>query len=232
MLSALIEGDPDQCLHQIHKAYANGYDLVRFSEELLEVLRNATFVRLSEGARKHVDLPADEIQQLIAITKNADATQLSRLFSALLDVHDRVSRANRPKVILEMAVARLADIRPVQPIASLIQRLEDLENRLTDGTPRPPSRGGSRPSGNTLGQPVAVTDIHHATGKTQALATEVPHANIAQTEASPASHLKLVVNEPEPLVQPMDDIKPEAVAQCYTVGQIYGCRACRGTDKD
>ena len=33
-----------------------------------------------------------------------------------------------------MAVARLADIRPVQPIASLIQRLEDLENRLTDGT--------------------------------------------------------------------------------------------------
>ena len=47
-------------------------------------------------------------------------------------------------------------------------------------------------------------------GKTQALATEVPHTNIAQTEASPASHLKLVVNEPEPLVQPMDDIKPEA----------------------
>ena len=60
--------DPDQCLHQIHKAYANGYDLVRFSEELLEVLRNATFVRLSEGARKHVDLPADEMEQLIAIT--------------------------------------------------------------------------------------------------------------------------------------------------------------------
>lgn len=209
MLSALIEGDPDQCLQQIHNAYANGYDLVRFSEELLEVLRNATFVRLSEGARKHVDLPADEMEQLIAITTNADATQLSRLFSALLDTHDRVSRANRPKVILEMAVARLADIRPVQPIASLIQRLEDLENRLTDGTPRPPSRGGSRPSGNTSRSARGSDGYSTRSGKTQALATEVPHANIAQTEASPASHLKLVVNEPEPLAQPMDDIKPE-----------------------
>ena len=200
MLSALIHGEPEQCLQQIQRAYANGYDLVRFSEELLEVLRNATFVRLSEGARKHVDLPEDEMEQLLTITKDADSVHLSRLFTALLDTHDRVSRANRPKVILEMAVARLADIRPTHPIAALIQRLEDLERRLSDGSPRPPSRGGNRPGGGG-GRATRGGDGYSGRSSThQALATEAPKANIAQTETASAPHLTLVVNEPEPVV--------------------------------
>lgn len=201
MLSALIQGKPEQCLEQIHRAYANGYDLVRFSEELLEVLRNATFVRLSEGARKHVDLPEDEMVQLLDITKDADSVHLSRLFSALLDTHDRVSRANRPKVILEMAVARLADIRPTHPISALIERLEDLERRLSDGSPRPPSRGGNRPSGGGSRATRGTEGYSNRSGKTQALATEAPRANIAQSEPTSAPHLTLVVNEPEPVQQ-------------------------------
>lgn len=226
MLSALIQGQPEQCLEQIHRAYANGYDLVRFSEELLEVLRNATFVRLSEGARKHVDLPEDEMVQLLDITKDADSVHLSRLFSALLDTHDRVSRANRPKVILEMAVARLADIRPTHPISALIERLEDLERRLSDGSPRPPSRGGNRPSGGGSRATRGTDGYSNRSGKTQALATEAPQANIAQSEPKSAPHLTLVVNEPEPI----QSKEPELVKEVSPWAQFKDCLDSEDTE--
>ena len=195
MLEAMLSGQPERCLDCISKAYANGYDLVRFSEEMLDILRNATFVRLSEGARKHVDLPPEELKTLLQLTAETEPTQLSRLFSALLDIHDRVSRANRPKIILEMSVAKLADIRPVQPIAALIERLEDLERRLSDGAPPPNRPGGRASSSRGPNKSQGGSGYSRGSSKTQALASEAPQAHTARASAHPASHLKLVVSE-------------------------------------
>ena len=95
-----------------------GYDMAEFTEEMLEMLRNATFVRLSDEARKHVDLAGDEIERLLAITSDVDVETLPRLFAALLETHDQVSRAARPRIVLEMAIARLASTRPVVPVSA------------------------------------------------------------------------------------------------------------------
>jgi len=208
MLESMLTGNAEQCLECIQQAYANGYDLVRFSEEMLDILRNATFVRLSKGARKHVDLPKEELEELLRITEATEPTQLSRLFTALLDVHDRVSRANRPKIILEMAVAQLADIRPVQPLAALVSRLESLEQRLSGGQPPPDRPGGTRKrSQETTTQ--SSSTYGRGRSKTQAVISDAPKALEARASANPAPHLKLVVPEPEELV-------PDAVPTVVT----------------
>ena len=153
---------------------------------MLDILRNA-FVRLSEGALKHVDLPAEELQTLLDLTAESEPTQLSRLFSALLDVHDRVSRANRPKIILEMSVAQLADIRPIQPFSELIERLEELERRLSDGSP-PPNRPGGRARGNR-GNPQTQggTGFSRGGSNTQAVVQGAPGSRSASRESSTSS---------------------------------------------
>jgi DNA polymerase III gamma/tau subunit len=140
-VEGLVEGAPEKCLAAIAQVYEYGYELSEFTGELLELVRNATFVRLSEGAKKHVDLSADEIARLEQVVTDVPHEALTRLFNALLDVHDQVSRATRPRIVLEMAVARLASVRPVEPVSGLLARLEQLERRLRGGGGAPPPTG-------------------------------------------------------------------------------------------
>ncbi|HHO51055.1 MAG TPA: DNA polymerase III subunit gamma/tau, partial [Deltaproteobacteria bacterium] len=129
-VEGLLRGEPDRCLQTIATVYDYGHELSQLTSDLLELLRNATFVALSEGAKKHVDASEDELERLIQLVEGIPPDQLTRIFNALLDVHDRVARASRPRIVLEMAVAQLATVRPVQPVGALLQRLETLERRL------------------------------------------------------------------------------------------------------
>jgi DNA polymerase-3 subunit gamma/tau len=145
----MLRGEPDRCLEVIEKVYSYGYELSEFTTELLELVRNATFLRLSPGARAYVDASADELLRLEAMVEGIPPDVLTRLFNALLDVHDQVSRAARPRIVLEMAVARLATTRPVEPVSGLLARLEDLERKLrapSQGAARAPNRSAPRDS--------------------------------------------------------------------------------------
>jgi DNA polymerase-3 subunit gamma/tau len=148
LLSGLVTGEPDRCLDTIARVHDYGYELSELTGELLDVLRNATLLRLSPGSRRHVDVSEDEVERLAAIAEGADAERLARTFHAMLEVHDQVSRSERPRVVLEMAMARLATVRPVQPVGQLLGRLEDLERRLRQGGAQvaaPPGRGARAP---------------------------------------------------------------------------------------
>jgi len=133
MLGGLISGEPARCLDVIDEVYGYGHELSQFTGDLMEIVRNATFVRLSETSRKHVYLPAGDLERLLELTEEVPPEALTRLFTALLEVHDQVSRANRPRIVLEMAVARLASVRPVAPLDALVERLHGLEQRLRGG---------------------------------------------------------------------------------------------------
>ncbi|MBX2797197.1 MAG: DNA polymerase III subunit gamma/tau [Myxococcales bacterium] len=145
-VSGLVKGEPEACLKAVAQVYDYGHEMSQFTQDLLELLRNATFVALSEEARRHVDVSADELERLQSVVEGVPAEQLTRSFNALLDVHDKVSRASRPRIVLEMAVARLATTRPVQPVGQLLARLEQLERSLRGGSggrgPAPSGSGG------------------------------------------------------------------------------------------
>jgi DNA polymerase-3 subunit gamma/tau len=164
MLGGLIEGDPARCLDAIESVYGYGHELSQFTSDLLELVRHATFVRLSQGARRHVDLPAEELARLDEATEGVEPETLTRLFTALLEVHDQVSRATRPRMVLEMAVARLATVRPVQPVTALVARLEGIEQRLRRGgssaAPRP-MRGGPGGGGRARRSPRSTSGPSH-----------------------------------------------------------------------
>ncbi|MFK7930594.1 MAG: DNA polymerase III subunit gamma/tau, partial [Myxococcota bacterium] len=160
-LAAMLAGEPAKCLGIIDHVYGYGHELSVFTQDLLEVLRDATFLGLSKDAAQYVDLPDDERDTLIQIVDGVPAERLSRLFSALMDVHAQVKRAGRPRIVLEMAVARLATTRDAEPVAALLGRLERVERNLRGGG-GPPSGGnggsrrpssGGRPGGHPRGGP-------------------------------------------------------------------------------
>ena len=157
MLAGLLRSEPDRCLDAIESVHDGGYELSQFTAETLELVRNATLVALSPGARRHLDVPEDEKERLAALTEGLPAEQIARTFQVLLEVHDQVARATRPRMVLEMAVARLVSVRPAQPVGALVDRLVDIERRLRAGgvvTPAPargarPREAGDDPEGES-----------------------------------------------------------------------------------
>lgn len=147
MLEGMIAGEADRCMDAIAAVYDAGYELAQFTTELLELVRNATLVALSEGGRKHLDVSAEERERLVAVTQGIGADQLARTFQVLLEVHDQVARSTRPRFVLEMAVARLVTVRGAQPVQAVVDRLVDLERRLRAGgasaLPRARAREGA-----------------------------------------------------------------------------------------
>jgi DNA polymerase III gamma/tau subunit len=88
-----------------------------------------------------MEAPEEERARLAKLAEGVPAEQLARTFHVLLEVHDQVARASRPRMVLEMAVARLVSIRPAQPLAGLVDRLADLERRMRAGGAAPLRRG-------------------------------------------------------------------------------------------
>ncbi len=140
LLEDILKGDGSRALDAIASVHEHGYEMAQLSIELLELVRNATLVALSEGARKHLDVAEEEKGRLLQIVEGVPAEQLSRIFQVLIEVHDQVSRSSRPRYVLEMAVARIVHTRPSQPISALVNRLVDLERRLRTAGAQPRAR--------------------------------------------------------------------------------------------
>jgi len=130
MLEGILVGDADSCLGAVDSVYGYGYELSEFTSEMLTLIRNATLVGLSPKSKDYLDVPADERERLESLVSQSSTDILVRAFHVMLDVHDHVSRSSRPRLVLEMAVARLVSIRPAQPVDRLMHRLEDLEQRI------------------------------------------------------------------------------------------------------
>lgn len=130
MLEGVVKGNADRCLDAIDRVDAYGYSMSEFTSEMLELLRNATLVGLSPGSQKLIDVPDDERGQLVSLSENVASDVLVRSFHVMLDVHDQVARAPRPRMVLEMAVARLVSIRPARAVDQLLERVDLLQRRV------------------------------------------------------------------------------------------------------
>ena len=194
-LHGLVANEPDKCLDAVAQVYDYGYEMSQFTTELLELLRNAALMVLSPKSRKHIDAPADELAQLEAITQGVSAETFSRWFNVILQVHDEVSRSNRPRLVLEMAVARLAAIRPLTPVDGLIQRLADMEARLTKGGAPPPRKSLGAAAAPMIQPPPAPPVVEAPAVVEAPVVVEAPAPPVAE----PPPQLE-VVQPPAPVV--------------------------------
>ena len=135
-IEAVGTGDGPALLAAIERLSVAGADLTHFSREALARVRDMLVVKTA-GAKgaEALGLSVDEAAACAALAERFSADGLLRLTQALLDLCDRIRRAEQPRYLLEAAalrMIRLADLTPIQ----------DLLRALTDSTPRAPSQGG------------------------------------------------------------------------------------------
>jgi DNA polymerase III gamma/tau subunit len=126
LLEAVAAREPGRALEVVGRVVGQGSDLVRFSHEVLQRLRNLTVLAVA-GAPALADLTKHEIDDLERSREGIAVEDLQRWFRILLAGHEEVARSTHPRMVLEMAVIRMASLVPLSPLDQLVARLEALE---------------------------------------------------------------------------------------------------------
>jgi DNA polymerase-3 subunit gamma/tau len=147
---AILARDAARVLRLVDRLATRGQDLRQFALELTAHLRDLLILKvcpepggLLEGARVGTEAARPQAER-------ATLPELELMIKTLQQAEGEMRRAPQPRVILEMALIRLTEIRHVQGVGEILDRLVALEGRLSGGQIGPATTGelplfGTRP---------------------------------------------------------------------------------------
>jgi len=177
--AAIIGREPATAIACLDRVDQLGCDMRRLTRDLLEHMRNLTVAHVS-GGKLVPELPGEEVDELRRQAKKIQPVDADRCFRLLLQADDEVNRSPYPKLVLEMAVLRMATMDPLVPVDEILRRLEAIEGDAQ----RPRERGGNSGSAGDRGAGAGRRPRASA-GVTRSSAAPGPGAGLAP-EAAPA----------------------------------------------
>jgi DNA polymerase III subunit gamma/tau len=141
----VLGGKLDETLAILEKLSAVAWDVKMFFGDLLEHFRNLVVARISSRPETMINATKDELEELVRQAKGVSFETLENLFSILVESEEEILRSSYPRLVLEMALVRLATARPVQPLDELALEIGKLRAQLGGHkAPAPPSGGGPK----------------------------------------------------------------------------------------
>jgi DNA polymerase III subunit gamma/tau len=159
LLEAAGAEDVAGVLVLVHEMLAAGNDPRRIADDVLRTLRDA-FLQANAGARVPYDGPPEEAERLRAIAKSIGNAAVVRaievLGEAIVDI--RGQAIADPRLVLEVALVRIARREARTREETLLDRVERLEHQLAGGTPvvpvAAPPAPPERPSASAARAPI------------------------------------------------------------------------------
>jgi len=142
--TACIEGDAAAALEACARAGESGIEARRLGANLLTLLRNLVVLHIAADVEGLIEASAEEIDELRALVAKSEPVRLRRMFRALVRELEDLAWAPEPFAVLEMAIVRLATLPAADDVATLLARIDALEQRLRDGDGS--SSGGAPPA--------------------------------------------------------------------------------------
>lgn len=158
VIDGVAENKPAEVLAVVDDIVMRGHDLRNFCRDLLAHLRDllVTKVSSSEELLESAVCEPKELKRQAALFSESD---LVRFFHSLADTETKLRTATQPRYQLEIGIVKLMQLRGVETIEQLMNRLADLESAAGKGTStsaQTPS-GGSSPtsSGRQTTKPIS-----------------------------------------------------------------------------
>lgn len=145
----LIARDPAGLVDQVQEISNTGKDLNTFCRDLVEYIRNLMMVQVAKNPEKILDSATCNLEVLARQSKALDPDQWQQMFTVLAHTESEMKRSSLSRAVFEMALLRLADVRPFKKIDALIEAINQAEAETTvQQTPLPTttSAPGKEPS--------------------------------------------------------------------------------------
>ncbi len=203
IVAGIAENKPAEAIAVIDEVVMRGHDLRNFCRDLLAHLRDLLVTKVggSEELLESAVCDAAELKRQAALFSESD---LVRFFHSLADTETKLSKAAQPRYQLEIGLVKLMEMRRLEPLTAVLERLTTLEQALGVKAVAPAkasTTGGSGSSSTPLKgteteqrSPRAVSSSF--TGAAVKPALETRPAPTLQTEAAPLDRESLVAPNP------------------------------------
>jgi len=143
VVNGIANHQPAEALAVVDDVVMRGHDLRNFCRELLAHFRDLLVTRVSgsEELLESAICDRDELQRQSALFSESD---LVRFFHSLAETETLLKTAAHPRYQLEVGLVKLMEMRRLESLSRLVERLGALEESLRSGTElSSPSRSGS-----------------------------------------------------------------------------------------
>ncbi len=132
-IDAIRAGDYSGLLGQVQETVNAGKDLSSICRDLAEYVRNLLVVKVAGGGENLLDAETFDLEALRRQAEGFHADELHQIFSLLSRTESEMKRSSLPQQVFEMALLRLAEVRPFQHIDDMIRAIDE----MTDATGEP-----------------------------------------------------------------------------------------------
>ena len=131
MSDAVSRGDVAALLTLLDGLYDSGRDLKKLYNDLMRHFRNLLVVKVAGNADELVDLPSDDMEQMRLQVASRSVSYLEQMLDLFAREETAVRLSTQPKLAMEMALVRLARLKPILSIDTLIERLDVLRQEVS-----------------------------------------------------------------------------------------------------
>ena len=152
---AVLARNAAQCLKLIDEGYYAGLDMQVFYQMLVDHFRNLVLTKVVTGAEGITEMTQEDWSKLQEQTGKVSRETLQRLLEILMAEEETMRRTQSPRLVLEMALTRMAYLAPLIPIDEILARMASLERSLASGAVAIAMATGE----NSKGQSRPVTEV-------------------------------------------------------------------------
>ena len=125
----LIKKDLAGIILKIQLIVADGKDLNFLCRDLAEYFRNLMMIKLSDKPEVILDIQAYNLPVLQKQANAFHADEIQQMFNVISRAESEMKRSSLAQMIFEMAMLRLADVRPFQQVDEMIKAINSIEDQ-------------------------------------------------------------------------------------------------------
>ena len=158
IVNGIANNQPAEALAVVDDVVMRGHDLRNFCRDLLAHFRDLLVAKVSgsEELLEAAICDSAELKRQAALFSESD---LVRFFNSLADTENLLRTASHPRYQVEIGLVKLMEMRRLEPLSSLLDRLNALETALRTGKPFIPTKTSESSrtvtSGSSSAGPVA-----------------------------------------------------------------------------
>jgi len=126
-LNFIFARDPSALIGVVKQVDDSGCNIRHFCHELIEMMRTLLLLKSSAAVADLLDLSDREMAEASAIAEKTDMETVQRCIFILLRADAEMAHSSFTRLLLEMAMIRMASLAPVIPVNELLERIKRIE---------------------------------------------------------------------------------------------------------
>ena len=150
VMDGIAANQPVEALTVVDDLVMRGHELRNFCRDLLAHFRDLLVAKVSGNDELLESAVCDRVE-LDRQAKLFSESDLVRFFHSLSETETNLREATQPRYQLEVGLVKLMEMRRLQPLNQLVERIAALEESLRSGKPPPQTQAPSTAGGSTQG---------------------------------------------------------------------------------